>query len=437
MVRITHYFFAILYSLRRDMKNPLPSSVKLALAFLVFGIGWILFSDFLTLAITHRDIASYNRLQNYKGILFVVLSALLVYWISNKLYHNIERANRRQEELINRFQLLGMATNDGIWDYNIITKECFTNRSLQEMFGYAEHELQDNYSWWTNNLHPSDKDRVLDSIDNKMDMGGTVWQDEYRFRCKDGQFKVVLDRGFILRNKKGLPYRLMGVMQDVTEQRMLQEQMLETSTRHKVELAKSVLLAEEAVRKKLGEELHDNINQLLGVVKLYIQHALVNPAMRQELLRKSSAYIANTIEEIRNLSRTLLPPALHEEGLLESLYQLAEDIRQAKDISIEIAHEGFDEEQVPENKRLVIYRIIQEQLNNVLKHANAGSVVVTLKQCKSHVHLTIQDNGCGFAVETHKPGMGLNNIRNRIEVFNGRMEIVSDPGKGCVLDVEF
>jgi two-component system sensor histidine kinase UhpB len=419
------------------MKNPLPSSVKLALAFLVFGIGWILFSDFLTLAITHRDIASYNRLQNYKGILFVVLSALLVYWISNKLYHNIERANRRQEELINRFQLLGMATNDGIWDYNIITKECFTNRSLQEMFGYAEHELQDNYSWWTNNLHPSDKDRVLDSIDNKMDMGGTVWQDEYRFRCKDGQFKVVLDRGFILRNKKGLPYRLMGVMQDVTEQRMLQEQMLETSTRHKVELAKSVLLAEEAVRKKLGEELHDNINQLLGVVKLYIQHALVNPAMRQELLRKSSAYIANTIEEIRNLSRTLLPPALHEEGLLESLYQLAEDIRQAKDISIEIAHEGFDEEQVPENKRLVIYRIIQEQLNNVLKHANAGSVVVTLKQCKSHVHLTIQDNGCGFAVETHKPGMGLNNIRNRIEVFNGRMEIVSDPGKGCVLDVEF
>lgn len=366
----------------------------------------------------------------------MVLAALLIWLVSRKLYGDIEKANRQQEEILERNQLLGMATNDAIWDYNMVTKECYTNRTLQELFGYTADELQDNYHWWTNNLHPDDKNRVLDTIDTKLDMGGTVWQDEYRFRCKDGSYKTIFDRGFILRNKSGRPYRLIGAMQDVTDQRALQQQLIETQTKHKDELAQSVLQAEEAERKKLGEELHDNINQLLGVVKLYIQHALVNPKMREELLRKSSGYITQTIEEIRGLSRSLLPPALNEQSLLESVYQLIDDIQQAKEIHFKVEHTGFDESQVPDNKQLVIYRIIQEQLNNVLKHANATTVVIRLAHYHDRVQLTVQDNGVGFDPLQSKPGMGLNNIRNRIEVFNGEMEILSAPGNGCTLAVK-
>ncbi|AXY75228.1 PAS domain S-box protein [Paraflavitalea soli] len=417
------------------MKNPLPSSAKLSLTFLVFGIGWILFSDFITLSITRHNLDAYTKLQHYKGILFMVLAALLIYFVSRKLYGNIEKARKQQEEILERYQLLGMATNDAVWDYNIVTKQCYTNRTLQEMFGYTADELQDNYHWWTNNLHPEDKDRVLDTIDNKLDRGGTVWQDEYRFRCKNGDYKSIFDRGFIMRNKAGQPYRLIGAMQDITEQRLLQDTLFEAQARHKDELAQSVLQTEEAERKKLGEELHDNINQLLGVVKLYIQHALVNPKMREELLQKSAHYITQTIEEIRNLSRSLLPPALNEQSLLDSLYQLIEDIRHAKEIEFKVQHEGFDETRIPDNKRLVIYRIIQEQLNNALKHSEAQTVVIDLAHRGPHVQLTIQDNGIGFDPEQVKPGMGLNNIRNRIEVFNGEMEIRSAPGNGCTLEV--
>lgn len=365
----------------------------------------------------------------------MVLAALLIYFVSRRLYANIEKGRKQQEEILERYQLLGMATNDAVWDYNIITKQCYTNRTLQELFGYTADELQDNYTWWTNNLHPEDKERVLDTIDSKLDMGGTVWQDEYRFRCKNGDYKSIFDRGFIMRNKAGQPYRLIGAMQDITEQRLLQDTLFEAQTRHKDELAQSVLQTEEAERKKLGEELHDNINQLLGVVKLYIQHALVNPKMREELLQKSAHYITQTIEEIRNLSRSLLPPALNEQSLLDSLYQLIEDIRHAKEIEFKVQHEGFDESRIPDNKRLVIYRIIQEQLNNALKHSEAKTVVIDLAHNGHHVQLTIQDNGVGFDPEQVKPGMGLNNIRNRIEVFNGEMEIRSAPGKGCTLEV--
>lgn len=418
------------------MKNPLPSAVKLSITFLVFGTAWILFSDSIAWSLSDHVPDTYYSIQRYKGILFVTLASLLLYFVSRRLYENIEKSRRQQEEILERYQLLGMATNDAVWDYNIETRQCYTNRTLQELFGYTADELQDNYAWWTNNLHPEDKDRVLDTIDAKLDTGGTVWQDEYRFRCKNGDYKTIFDRGFIMRNKAGQPYRLIGAMQDVTEQRILQDTLIDAQSRHKDVLAKSVLQAEEAERKKLGEELHDNINQLLGVVKLYIQHALMNAAVREELLHKCSSYITQTIEEIRSLSRSLLPPSLNEQGFMESLYQLVEDIGHARDMEIHIRHAGFDESKVADNRRLVLYRIIQEQLNNVLKHSQAEEVVIELKPSGSHTQLTIRDNGVGFNVADVRPGMGLNNIRNRIEVFNGEMEIDSAPGNGCSLRVK-
>lgn len=435
IVMESQHFFAILCVHSLCMKHLLPSSVKLALAFLVFGSSWILFSDSLTLSVTNYDLSTYNKLQSYKGVLFMTLAALLIYFVSHRLYSNLERARKQQEELLERYELLGMATNDGIWDYNMHTKVCYTNRALQEMLGYTSDELQDNYQWWTDNLHPADKERVMNAIKAKLETGGTVWQDEYRFRCKNGEYKTVLDRGFILRDKAGKPSRLIGALQDVTEHRRLQQTLIDTQSRHKSEVAQSVLQAGEAERKKLGEELHDNINQLLGVVKLYIQHALVHASMREELLEKCSNYISEAIEEIRKLSRSLLAPALQEQGLLESLHQLIDDIRAVKQIDIQLEHDGFDELQVPEGKRLILYRIIQEQLNNALKHSNAQSVVIRLSNHGDCVHLMIRDNGVGFDPETVKPGVGLNNIRNRTEVFNGIMELRSKPGKGCELEV--
>lgn len=433
----TYFLCNIVFPYRPNMKNPLPPSVKLASIFLVFGIAWILCSDLITLAITRNDLALYNLIQHSKGILFMILAAVLIYFVSRKLYRDIGNAHKKQEEALRRYNILGMATNDAIWDYNIQTRECYTNRTLQEMFGFTADELQDNYHWWRTNLHPDDKERVISLMDTKLTMGSTVWQDEYRFRCKDDRYKIIFDRGFIMRDKQGEAYRLIGAMQDVTEQRTLQQQLANEQDRHKNELALGILHAEEGERKKLGEELHDNINQLLGVVKLYVQHAQVNPGMRQELLVKCSDYIAQTIEEIRHLSRSLLPPALNEHGLLNSLYQLIADIRQAKDIGIEVNSEGFREEEIPPNRQLMIYRIIQEQLNNVLKHSGADQVCIELKQQGGLVQFSIRDNGSGFDTEKNKPGMGFTNIRSRLDIVKGKMTIRTSPGNGCTLLVEF
>ncbi|MFT3824700.1 MAG: PAS domain-containing protein [Chitinophagaceae bacterium] len=412
------------------MRIPLPPSVKLTLVFLLFGTCWVLFSDALAYRLIGDNASLYSAVQHYKGFLLVIIFTVFIYFICRSFY-------RRQEETLMRYRLLSTATRDAIWDFNLFTKECYTNQTVKELFGYPEEELKNNYTWWTNNLHPEDKERVLGSIDKAMQTGGAVWQDEYRFRCKNGEYKIIFDRGFIMRTPQGNPYRLMGAMQDVTEQRALQQRVAEDEIRHQHEMAVSILQAEEAERKKIAEELHDNINQLLGVVKLYLLHARNNPSMSEDLLAKGSEYIAQVIEEIRRLSHTLQPPALSNLSLLDCVRKVITSIQEVKQMSIELNTDEFDEDQVSENKKLMVYRIIQEQLNNVLKHSDANFVEIRLAYSNNAVYLSIRDNGVGFDTRKYTSGIGFNNIRNRIEVFNGSMQISSAPGEGCTLAVEF
>ncbi len=122
-------------------------------------------------------------------------------------------------------------------------------------------------------------------------------------------------------------------------------------------------------KKKLGEELHDNVNQLLGVIKLYIEHAQVNPAAKDEMLKKSSEYLMRVINEIQGLSKALISPTLQDIGLIASIHEMIESIQQIKMIEIELHTDKFEEKKLPDIKKLMVYRILQEQLNNILKHS--------------------------------------------------------------------
>ncbi len=218
---------------------------------------------------------------------------------------------------------------------------------------------------------------------------------------------------------------------------MLQRELSEERQRYKNELAAEVFNAQEMERKKLGEELHDNINQLLGVVKLYIEHAQINPAAKDEMLKKSSEYLMLVINEIRELSTSLVAPTLKDMGLIASIQEMIENIWNLKKIKIELDNYGFPEEILNDVKKLMVYRITQEQLNNVVKHSKAENVEISLRKKGSSIQLAIEDDGVGFDMQKIKPGLGLKNIRHRIDLVNGRMNIESSPGRGCRLEASF
>ena len=223
----------------------------------------------------------------------------------------------------------------------------------------------------------------------------------------------------------------------ILRQQALQQELNDERIRYKNELGLEVFNAQERERKKIGEELHDNINQLLGVVKLYIEHAQVNPDALEEMLRKSSEYLKQVINEIRSLSKSLVSPTLNDLGLLESINELIDSIHKIRNIQIDIHKNGFREEELTDLQKLMVYRITQEQLNNILKHSKAEHVDIAFSRAGAQVLLTIEDDGIGFDTKNVRTGLGLKNIRHRLELFNGNMNISSSPDHGCRLEAMF
>ena len=158
--------------------------------------------------------------------------------------------------------------------------------------------------------------------------------------------------------------------------------------------------------------------------------------LRKDLLERCMENDVLAIEEVRKLSRALiLPSNLRELGLLPSLKILIRDIQAVTALNIDLSTNGFNEELLNEEQKTALYRIVQEQMNNILKHAHASKVNIHLSSSEERVELSLSDDGKGFDTSVKRSGVGLYNISNRVELFNGSVIIDSAPGKGCRLSV--
>jgi signal transduction histidine kinase len=202
------------------------------------------------------------------------------------------------------------------------------------------------------------------------------------------------------------------------------------------QITEAVILAQEKERTEIGKELHDNVNQILGASNLYINTAMTDEESRQELLERSTELVSNAINEIRKISKSLITPGLREIGLIESIEDIMDDLKVARDkMVIDLDLQNISEEQIEDRRKLTLFRIVQEQLNNIVKHAKATRVLIRLSGEQDHIVLTVADNGVGFDVSRHRKGVGITNIISRAELFNGKVEIQSGPGEGCTLMV--
>jgi two-component system sensor histidine kinase UhpB len=217
---------------------------------------------------------------------------------------------------------------------------------------------------------------------------------------------------------------------DITEQIRLEKELDQKNQ----QMIEAVLKAQENERKIIGEELHDNINQILTAIKINLGFILGHDELRKDLVSRCLDNATFAIEEVRKLSRTLiLPSNLRELGLIPSVTILVKDIQAVTALNIEVNAKDFEESFLNEEQKTALYRIIQEQMNNILKHAKASNVHIHLNNNSEGVELSISDDGKGFDSSTKRNGVGFYNISNRVKLFNGSLIIDSAPGKGCLL----
>jgi signal transduction histidine kinase len=224
---------------------------------------------------------------------------------------------------------------------------------------------------------------------------------------------------------------------DITEQKRLASELIEQEIQKQKQITQATIDAQEKERREIGKELHDNINQHLNTTRLYLEVAKEKASGEVlEMISLSHKNLAAIINEIRQMSQSLVPPTLGDLGLIESVQDLCDSLRRAHTFTIEFLYRHFNEENLPGNLRLMLFRIIQEQVSNIIRHAHATVIQIKLQSDAEYINLTITDNGKGFIPGTAKNGgLGFSNISTRAALFNGKVEITAAPGKGCSLSV--
>jgi signal transduction histidine kinase len=221
------------------------------------------------------------------------------------------------------------------------------------------------------------------------------------------------------------------MISDISDKVKLQKQLMNEQINKQREIVKAVMLAQEKERNHLGQELHDNVNQILASAKLYLGIAGNKNARVKKLIEYPLELIDTSIEEIRALCKKLVTP-VNNIDLKDLVQRLVDDFNQNSTIKAGFSYSVINES-LPDDLKLNIYRIIQEQTNNILKYAEAKNVNISISEKDNVINMVVEDDGKGFDVSSKRKGIGISNMINRIESYNGQVEIKSSVGNGCNL----
>lgn len=201
----------------------------------------------------------------------------------------------------------------------------------------------------------------------------------------------------------------------------------------------AILNAEEHERKRIAMELHDGLGQLLSAAKLNVSvlEDIANDE-DQTAVTNASLLIDQSIADLRQISHNLMPSALIRLGLMAALNDMASKINSGRQVKVSINDFGIDQ-RLPENFEIALYRVVQESVNNILKHANASNISIRLSKTGEAIDLEISDDGKGMEKDSENKGKGIgwDDIRSRVSMFNGRMMLYSQPGEGTRLNINF
>jgi len=366
----------------------------------------------------------------------------------------LENINRKSRRQIFECELAEAALKESEQKYSTMVEDAligvyvikdgiieFANDKLADIYGYEKNELIGMQS--LDLIHPEDRALTREMRTKRLTGENVPSEYEIRGLKKNGDMIWVM-RSFSLINYQDGP-AISGIVSDVTKRRKAEEALRESGNELRI-LSNQLLSAEEKERKRIARELHDGIGQALSAIKFSVENSLRqlrNEADHRELksLEAVIPLTQKTIEEVRRIVKDLRPSILDDLGILATINWFCREFQNVyTDIRIK-TNIDIQEGDIPSLLKTVIYRILQEALNNVAKHSRANLVQLKLEKSGDRINLKIQDNGLGFdlaktiSLKPSQRGFGLASMRERAELSGAAFEIVSSAGKGTVIRV--
>ena len=311
------------------------------------------------------------------------------------------------QESETRHRLVMLATNDMIWDADLVTEMTMWSGAIEEILGYNDRAHHDD-AWFRSSLHPDDYDRVIAALDTAIgDPNQSLFESEYRFRCQDGSYKDIFARGLIIRDEHGVGVRMVGSMMDYTAQKLAETVLVEA--RMQAEAAQE---AQTKFLANISHELRTPLTSILGLGELLLDGDM-DPQQRAwaATMHRSAERLHAIINQFLDFSRTEAGFTVLDSRpfdlalLLEQLQAEFAPLADQKDIRLTV-EVSEDVDRILVGDALRIAQVLQNLLGNAIKFTKEGHVLLRVARSDDAsgptLHFIVADSGVGFAEEIQR-----------------------------------
>jgi len=322
----------------------------------------------------------------------------------------------------------------GVWEWDFATDRITWSDTHEATWGFAPGTFPGTLAAFMATVHPDDREIVRLAAEHCR-CGDSGVRQEYRIVRADGTVRWMLGTGSSIRNRAGRPIGMTGVSVDVTDYHLADDA--------RRELQRQLADAQEEERRRISRELHDHMGQHLAALILGLEtlkDSVANPRDRRRVQRLQA--LASALgSEVHDLALELRPTALDDLGLYSALRHYADQWSGRYDIPVDVHSNGLDRPRLPPAIETALYRIVQEGLTNVARHAHATRASVIVEQRNGIVQLILEDDGRGFPVDgvlnapLSRGHLGVLGMRERAVLAGGTLDIESAPDRGTTLFV--
>ncbi len=341
-----------------------------------------------------------------------------------------EEALRESERNLTEAQRIAHV---GSWSWNLSGLVQWTHE-LYRVYGVSPETFSPTVESFFELVYPEDRQAMQEWM-RACGAGGKPTDFEFRAVRPDGTVRFVSGRGELVRDAGGRPMHMVGTAQDITERKQA-EASLEASARQLQALSRQLVEVQEIERRTLARELHDEIGQILTGLKLMLEMS-ARRAPDTARLGDALSLVNELMAQVRELSLKLRPAMLDDLGLLPALLWHFERYQAQTGVQVDFKHSGL-ERRFGLQIETAAYRIVQEALTNVARHAGASEIQVRLRAVSHTLALEIEDRGAGFDAEAMPPttSSGLIGMRERALLLEGNLTLQTAPGQGTRILVE-
>ena len=341
------------------------------------------------------------------------------------LSENIDSQKKAQIALVQSEEKFRGLVEQSLVGVYIMQEEKFVyvNPGFEKIMGYSIDELKEtSFNQW---IYEEDIKKIKENYLSRV--SGEKPTDQYTFRAVRRNGALLYIEAIVSKIIYGNRPAVIGTIVDITDH-------VEEEKR----IGKAVNDAQEKERMQIGMELHDNVKQIMAASMInldFLKNRLDDQKATKEILDKVIGYIREAMDELRKLSHQLAPSIDPTIPLEEKIEILVNTMNAANTLKVYYRLDEF-EQPVSNDVQLTLYRILQEQFNNILKYAKASTVFISVKHYPDNIQLSIKDDGEGFNLIAKKNGIGFENIKRRVEALDGQVRIFSAPGDGCEVSVQ-